>query len=86
MSWQPIETAPRDGTKFIGFGKPAYRMPDGAYQTYWSSFGEGSIARLDFKAGNGPEGGFWYEETNRINTWRPTHWMPLPPPPEGDKP
>ncbi len=62
--WQPIETAPRDGTEVLTFGK------------------------------HGTSVLFWDDEYAAEKCWReksawlalrdePTHWMPLPPAPEG---
>ena len=65
MDWQPIETAPKDGTHVLGYGP----MDDG---TYWM------------------EDLYWYES---MEAWpitfmhghgEPTHWMPLPEPPESE--
>lgn len=62
--WQPIETAPRDGTEilccecveiFIGFWSG--NNVDG----YWDSYEEGA---------------------HYIDSYSPTHWMPLPEPPK----
>lgn len=74
MNWQPIETAPRDGTailayttrdKFAGFGPlpniarwQITRFSQASSLPYWSKF------PLDFQ---------------------PTHWMPLPEPPKSDE-
>lgn len=64
--WQPIETAPQDGTRLILWGR------------YWSAgqgfMGEplvGQHARDRWEVW-GPGGRFGV---------RPTHWMPLPRPP-----
>lgn len=84
--WLPIESAPKDGTCFIGYGQPTRGVPQGAYQTRWEAFGDGSPARVRFLSGEGPEGGFWYSESRWTNTWEPSHWMPLPPPPAKDSP
>lgn len=59
MTWQPIETAPRDGTICLvaepsGFVHLAQWCADG----YWR-----------------------YRVTDPDLQWKPTHWMPLPPPP-----
>ena len=63
--WQPIETAPRDGTKVLlchsGYAHPYYdrdRTP-----RVWVDF---------FRAGS------WY---NTAPSGQPTHWRPLPAPP-----
>ena len=67
MEWQTIETAPRDGTRFLGInmrGHPQHR------QSYicWSAAA--------------PEGQHWAIDAGWLigyqNTYYPTHWMPLP--------
>lgn len=62
VKWQPIETAPKDGTRILLCGKNGkiadshYGQPDG-----WAN----------------PRCFIWpYVNAN------PTHWMPLPKPPE----
>lgn len=68
MTWEPIETAPKDGTKILLFvvtpkGDPwtvSVGQPDG-----WTSIETG---RWD---------GSWLKEM----AGEPTHWMPLPTPP-----
>lgn len=57
MSWQPIETAPRDGRQMILL-LTASGWPQVAFSNTWWIGG--------FSMGVGP-----------------THWMPLPLPPEG---
>lgn len=72
--WQPIETAPKDGTFVLGYGEDI----DGDYRISimkYESFKNGSclwIKKHDYH----PYGlcDIW------INT-APTHWMPLPAPP-----
>ena len=68
MDWQPIETAPKDGTRILLY--PAFSNGRGQYQGdigYFYSPGE-----------------CWYlQNVGHLNgRWRPTHWMPLPPPPD----
>ena len=69
MTWQPIETAPKDGTRVLIY------QPAGM----WRSCNRG--ARIDLaywhQPGNAEKPGFW------MPTSRPTHWMPLPDPPPG---
>lgn len=70
MSWQPIDTAPRDGTTV----------------DVWCQYSDGSSGRIVdccFKDGRwvrlvGTRDAYWI---NYIVP--PTHWQPLPPPPEG---
>jgi Protein of unknown function (DUF551) len=68
MTWQPIETAPKDGTEVLMYCPgdiPA--VVCGAYVDdpeipYWR-YSESLVADVVAEA-------------------NPTHWMPLPPPPE----
>ena len=63
--WQPIATAPKDGTRFMAYEET----------------GEGCISEC-----------WWHLEVNDWEGWQndydsepePTHWMPLPTPPEPD--
>lgn len=67
MEWQPIETAPKDGTNillFIPEWRPEYQRVVG----HWgrSFFGEKWFDNVGMKA----------------LSCRPSHWMPLPEPPK----
>lgn len=67
--WQPIETAPKDGQAIILWPYDHYSIWDGA------SIGEvvcGFYSKDDDEWNNP-------EERRKFN---PTHWMPLPSPPE----
>lgn len=67
VEWRPIETAPRDGRRFIGFG-PECGVDFMHYQTGDGGRPEGfrdSFIRV-FAAGVDDH---------------PTHWLPLPPAP-----
>ena len=62
MEWQPIETAPEDGTRVLLF-KAGRKVCMGKYvPADWNWCLEG------WKNSNG-------------NFFNPTHWMPLPQPP-----
>lgn len=78
MEWQPIETAPKDGTQIIGYGiirETAYIRDEEHPVGYWGKEDSGPMVRQTyFKAG------LW--QTNGFGSMRPTHWMPLPNPPE----
>lgn len=72
MEWQPIETAPKDGKRVL--------ISDGRYvmDAYWSE--EASLGQCS----RGPawqvfncDEDCWYS----IAVTDPTHWMPLPEPP-----
>jgi hypothetical protein len=71
MEWQPIETAPGDGTPVLGWvaaNDPKPFEKAGVMYVTWSR--KGSWIFLDTTA----HGGARYH-------WEPTHWMPLPEPP-----
>ncbi|MEO0943239.1 MAG: DUF551 domain-containing protein [Pseudomonadota bacterium] len=72
MEWQPIETAPKDGTEVILF---YWWYIDGGLVTagYWHPVFD------DVK------GGFWYADLVNAGAADPTHWMPLPEPPSNTK-
>lgn len=86
--WQPIETAPKDGTDIVATW--VYEV-DG--MTHWSGtchvlswmndwYGEGKGAWVldgDFNVHFEPDG---IHETPPLAYAEPTHWMPLPPAPE----
>jgi hypothetical protein len=82
-TWQPIETAPRDGTAIL------------IYQPDYEVGGERECERANFHWRDG-QAGVWYDDHRyAIGYWRPwggwgnrnnahvnpTHWMPLPPVP-----
>ena len=66
MPWQPIETAPKDGT-MVWLGKP-YTIRTG----FWSNNVSGWIDYARSENFGGPQG----------LVFEPTHWMRLPAPPE----
>ena len=91
MDWQPIETAPKDGTLILGFGpgvdgwtwpvgKP---MPQQFSVTRWTEheieqdeeIEPGLFRKVKVKALGGWRG-------TSLSWFTPTHWMPLPKPPE----
>lgn len=69
MTWQPIETAPRDGYPIIFANWDAMCLLSGAPHVWTARFVEA--------AGEWFECSFAAENQNG----EPTHWMPLPPPP-----
>lgn len=64
--WQPIETAPKDGTAVLGFfpGLVGYVARQDVQPINWSGWG----------------GGVWAVNGRNDSSQRPTHWMPLPTP------
>jgi hypothetical protein len=69
QDWQPIETAPRDGTAVL------------CWPFNYSSLFEGK-AEPEIVIGFFSENDWWCE-SNVSKTFDPTHWRPLPAPPEG---
>ncbi len=71
-AWQPIETAPKDVPILIAV-RGKNKLP--------GLVGEASYSTEE-------EGWFWAQEnafdhSALTSNWTPTHWMPLPQPPEG---
>lgn len=70
--WQPIETAPRDGTRIAG-----RRVTEMAYLGRITWFGKAShVPIYGWCHGTDPED---------IDLWQPTHWKHLPPSSRGDE-
>jgi len=61
MEWQPIETAPKDGTWFLAL--------------HPNFFGDCIILGFHF-------GGWRDVPDPQVAAYCPTHWMPLPDPPQ----
>lgn len=73
MKWQPIETAPKDGTEIIL-----------GIKLRWN---KRSLDKHECRIGTGfyCAGAYWYKNDAKIwrnrvgqHTLNPTHWMPLP--------
>ena len=68
--WQPIETAPKDGTKII---------------VYFPALGKAATAHWSKSCNNRTDGKWpwsYHVGSQAFNRWEaPTHWMPLPPAP-----
>ena len=67
-AWQPIETAPKDGTNVLLVNRKG-NMATGLWQ------GRGVMAGWWLRGGNGPN--VFFNDHHG-----PTHWMPLPAPPQ----
>jgi hypothetical protein len=82
--WQPIETAPRDGTVVVVFrGNVAFETSFGPSRDF--------VERCDL--GWFEDGNWWQSGTGHdfFEPWAieighvPTHWMPLPDPPPSER-
>jgi len=75
--WRPIETAPKDDSVLIAGG--TFYEDASMHTTEWPFTGV-TIARFDDRAGEWSAG---YGKDYDQEYWhRPTHWRPLPSPPE----
>ena len=79
MIWQPIETAPKDGTSVLLWASwlddpviARYSYQSGYAESCWEGTFDGAAALES-------QGDTWTDEHEVIN---PTHWMPLPDPPK----
>jgi hypothetical protein len=75
--WQPIETAPKDGTKILGYDPTGINDPTFAV-IYWYEHESYSYSETS--------NGLFERETHKCDFWsgadyspfRATHWRPLP--------
>lgn len=77
MEWQPISTAPKDGTEILA----------------WTDTREGDQNLLDYVNGvcEGEHLScvqiiYWADGWKRLKIGEPTHWQPLPNPPSASTP
>lgn len=80
--WRPIETAPRDGTRFWG------NDGDDAIAMFWHSGFDAFVSSYSTMV---LHGGFTFEDGSTERNHHPTvhtpsAWMPLPPPPAEKEP
>lgn len=68
MEWQPIKTAPRDGTAILASGLDHGKGPGRHYAV---------VEWMDF----GWESSGWYPDEDFFPLTYLSHWMPLPDPP-----
>lgn len=69
--WLSIDSAPKDGTRIVGWGNGEARV------TTHERYREGSIGHAE-----GRQDTWWeYIERETCFHWAPTHWIPLPPAP-----
>jgi hypothetical protein len=78
IDWQPIETAPKDGTPFLTFSQYAADNPrEGALGTKSTPVLVMAWLPSDREPYPVDEHGDWHD----LHCYDPTHWMPLPVPP-----
>ena len=74
--WQPINTAPKDGTKILAFCQPRH-IETGAPMSF------NYIGVVWWRGDRRPFiDSLWkWRHSQNDSAAEPTHWMPLPPPP-----
>lgn len=75
MIWQPIETAPKDGTTILLYRPSAHP---------WGMVTPGKWDAQPHSKKPNPYWEMWFKIGGNYESraWPPTHWMPLPAPPE----
>jgi hypothetical protein len=75
--WQSIKTAPKDGTKIIGFW-PSFREGHQIEITYFVNTEHRDYGKTTFTAQ------YWFTSVMQFGGEHPapSHWMPLPKPPK----
>lgn len=77
MEWQPIETAPKDGTDVLLFGDWAGEI-NGMAEKPSIAVGTWTGGASDY----GPDGWWYLPHSDGYACWmKATAWMPLPKPP-----
>jgi hypothetical protein len=71
MTWQPIETAPKDGSLIVLADYSGFR--ERGKDGMWIATGCWLAPESDLEKGR------WWDRIEYLYT--PTHWMPLPEPP-----
>lgn len=74
MSWQPIETAPKDGSDI-------YVWPQKT-RTFWADLESDIVRKKSHPDHRWVDSWSEYWEAFEVLTTKPTHWMPLPEPPK----
>ena len=70
MTWQPIETAPKDGQPIL-LSRPMAPLGDDDYAVFICVAYESN--------------GHWFrDKDSELVSFTPTHWMPLPDPPKAE--
>jgi hypothetical protein len=84
--WQPIETAPKDGTAFQAI-IPGHGADNVLCWSYGLMNSDGNdCGAWTFASDQEPpddwtDGWCWDVNEDGVPSTQPTHWMPLPPPP-----
>lgn len=80
MKWQPIETAPRDATSILVMNNDCPGCEGGVADECWS--GNTAVAEWWGDSNSGEWICFMDAVLDPPLHFEPTHWMPLPDPPQ----
>lgn len=75
MTWQPIETAPMDGTPILLYKPNEKRMGQYIVAGYWN----------ELWLSCGGRGLAYFSHLDQRDYGHPTHWQPLPEPPDAEE-
>ena len=79
MEWQPIETAPKDGSVVLTFSMDAHLEPTvSQLGLHWTPVMAMAWLMEEFLPVDE------FGDFHFTNGYAPTHWMPLPAPPKQD--
>jgi len=78
MNWQPIETAPKDGTEFLAYDSATKKFDVCIMENWRVGPGQSQwiCSAVQIDGENGPLSSEFGYDDKAI-----THWMPLPEPP-----
>ncbi len=79
--WQPIETAPKDGSAFLAYGVHTGSPTDAAKGVVAGDHWWGIILWDIWREMRGTEDRWCFSKDGKPTWSAPTHWMPLPDPP-----
>jgi hypothetical protein len=82
--WQPIETAPKDGTEIILYRPSDEHRSAKRWISWWYDKTETQYGRITYEVHEWWGGTFLSDPERRPP--EPTHWMPLPEPPVTGEP
>lgn len=83
QKWRDIASAPKDGTAVLLYGRHVVDAPPGASRQVKAGDHWWSIALFDVWRPPEDGGRCWVFAKDGQHTWSdPTHWLPLPSPPE----